>query len=382
MAEDNADEDQKTEEPTARRLQKAREDGQVPRSQELGIAAVMISAMTFLFLTGGWLIDGFSKLFAAGLVIERREIFSPYLGLSQFYDIGINSFILIIPVLLLTFIVAISASSAMGGLNFSWKAASPKASKLNPLNGFKRMFGLRSLVELVKSILKFGLVASALAYMIYDFSDELIVLSAMSFEPAMESAGYMVGVTSILVTLTLVVIAMIDVPFQSFEFTKRMRMTKQEIKDEFKDVEGRPEVKAQIRRKQREMAEARMMDRVKDADVIITNPQHFAVALVYDPESDGAPIVVAKGLDHVALRIRNEAKDHGVVQVEIPPLARALYFTTDLDHSIPEELYYAVAQVIAYVFSLASLRRDGQTTGVPDPEIPEQYRFDSDGNLS
>ena len=382
MSEDNADEDQKTEEPTARRLQKAREDGQVPRSQELGIAAVMISAMTFLFLTGGWLIDGFSKLFAAGLVIERREIFSPYLGLSQFYDIGINSFILIIPVLLLTFIVAISASSAMGGLNFSWKAASPKASKLNPLNGFKRMFGLRSLVELVKSILKFGLVASALAYMIYDFSDELIVLSAMSFEPAMESAGHMVGVTSILVTLTLVVIAMIDVPFQSFEFTKRMRMTKQEIKDEFKDVEGRPEVKAQIRRKQREMAEARMMDMVKDADVIITNPQHFAVALVYDPESDGAPIVVAKGLDHVALRIRNEAKDHGVVQVEIPPLARALYFTTDLDHSIPEELYYAVAQVIAYVFSLASLRRDGQTTGVPDPEIPEQYRFDSDGNLS
>ncbi len=382
MAEDNADEDQKTEEPTARRLEKAREDGQVPRSQELGIAAVMISAMTFLYLTGGWLINELSKVFAAGLVIERREIFSPYLGLSQFYDIGLSSFILIIPVLLLTFVVAISASSAMGGLNFALKAASPKASKLNPLNGFKRMFGLRSLVELVKSILKFGLVASTLSYMVYDFSDELVVLSAMAFEPAMKAAGNMVGITSVLVTLTLVVIAMIDVPFQSFEFTKRMRMTKQEVKDEFKDVEGRPEVKAQIRRKQREMAEARMMDMVKDADVVITNPQHFAVALVYDPESDGAPIVVAKGLDHIALRIRNEAKDHGVVQVEIPPLARALYFTTDLDQSIPEELYYAVAQVIAYVFSLASLRRDGQTTGVPDPAIPEHYRFDSDGNLS
>ena len=382
MAEDAPDQEEKTEEPTARRLEKAREDGQVPRSQELGIAAVMISSMVFLYLSGGWLIGHLSKLFASGFVIERRDIFSPYVGLSQFADIGRDSFLVIVPLLLLTFVVAILASSAMGGLNFSWKAAAPKASKMNPLTGLKRMFGLRSVIELVKSILKFCLVAAVLAYMVYDFADELVVLSAMSFEPAMEAVGHMVGLTSVLVTITLVVIAMIDVPFQSFEFTKRMRMTKQEVKDEFKDVEGRPEVKAQIRRKQREMAEARMMDAVKDADVVITNPEHFAVALVYDPESDGAPIVGAKGLDHVALRIRNEAKDHGVVQVEIPPLARALYFTTELAHPIPEELYYAVAQVIAYVFSLASVRRDGQTSRVPDPEIPKQYRFDTDGNLS
>ncbi len=382
MAEDTPDDDQKTEEPTARRLQKAREDGQVPRSQELGIAAVMISSMVFLYLSGGWLIGHLSQLFAAGFVIERRDIFSPYVGLLHFRDIGRDGFLLFIPLLLLTLVVAILSSSAMGGLNWSWKATAPKASKLNPLNGLKRMFGLRAVVELVKSILKFSLVAAVLAYMVYDFSDELIVLSGMNFEPAMEAAGHMVGLTSVLVTVTLVFIAMIDVPFQSFEFTKRMRMTKQEVKDEFKDVEGRPEVKAQIRRKQREMAELRMMDAVKEADVVITNPEHFAVALVYDPESDGAPIVVAKGLDHVALRIRNEAKEHGVVQVEIPPLARALYFTTDLDQAIPEDLYYAVAQVIAYVFSLASLRRDGRTGQVPNPEIPEQYRFDTDGNLS
>ena len=282
MAEDAPDQQEKTEEPTARRLEKAREDGQVPRSQELGIAAVMISSMVFLYLSGGWLIGHLSKLFASGFIIERRDIFSPYVGLKQFADIGRDSFLVIVPLLLLTFAVAILASSAMGGLNFAWKAAAPKASKLNPLTGLTRMFGLRSVIELVKSILKFCLVAAVLAYMVYDFADDLIVLSAMSFEPAIAAAGHMVGLTSVLVTITLVVIAMIDVPFQSFEFTKRMRMTKQEVKDEFKDVEGRPEVKAQIRRKQREMAEARMMDAVKDADVVITNPEHFAVALVYD----------------------------------------------------------------------------------------------------
>jgi flagellar biosynthetic protein FlhB len=382
MAEDTPDDDQKTEEPTARRLQKAREDGQVPRSQELGIAAVMISSMSFLYLSGGWLIGHLSQLFASGFIIDRRDVFSPYVGLLHFRDIGRDGFLLIIPLLLVTLIIAILSSSAMGGLNWSWKAIAPKASKLNPFNGLKRMFGLRSLIELLKSTLKFLLVAAVLAYMVYDFADELLVLSAMNFEPAIEAAGHIVGLTSVLVTVTLVLIAMIDVPFQSFEFTKRMRMTKQEIKDEFKDVEGRPEVKAQIRRKQREMAELRMMDAVKEADVVITNPEHFAVALVYDPESDGAPIVVAKGLDHLALRIRNEAREHNVVQVEIPPLARALYFTTDLDQAIPEELYYAVAQVIAYVFSLASLRRDGRTGQVPNPDIPEQYRFDTDGNLS
>ena len=380
MAEDAPEEDEKTEEPTARRLEKAREDGEVPRSQELGVAGVMITSMAALYLMGGWLIGHLADLFASGFVIERRDIYSENLGMTQFADIGRGSFILIIPLLALTFIVAILASSAMGGLNFSWKAVQPKGSKLNPLNGLKRMFGLKALVELVKSILKFLLVAGVLAYFVYDFSDELVALSGMAIEPALVAAGEMIGLTVLVVTATLVLIAAIDVPYQSFEFTKRMRMTKQEVKDEFKDVEGQPEVKQKIRQKQREMAEQRMMQQIQDADVVITNPEHFAVALVYDPESDGAPIVIAKGIDHLALRIRNEAKEHGIVQVEVPPLARALYFTTDVDSTIPEDLYYAVAQVIAYVFSLASMRRDGQTATKPDPEIPDGFRFDQDGN--
>ena len=380
MAEDAPDQDEKTEEPTARRLEKARENGELPRSQELGVAGVMITSVAALFLMGGWLISRLAELFASGFVIERRDIYSENLGMVQFSDIAFESLTLIVPLLILTFVVAILASSAMGGLNFAWKAVQPKASKLNPLNGFKRMFGLKALVELGKSILKFLLVAGVLAYFVYDFADELVALATMSLEPALAAAGEMIGWTVLMVTATLVIIAAIDVPFQSFEFTKRMRMTKQEVKDEFKDMEGQPEVKQKIRQKQREMAEQRMMQQVQDADVVITNPEHFAIALVYDPESDGAPIVVAKGIDHLALRIRNEAKEHGIVQVEIPPLARALYFTTELDATIPEELYYAVAQVIAYVFSLASVRRDGQTATKPNPEIPNGFRFDQDGN--
>lgn len=149
----------------------------------------------------------------------------------------------------------------------------------------------------------------------WEFSEELIALGQMAFGPAMAAAGEMIGWTTLMVTATLVVIAAIDVPYQNYEFYKRMRMTKQEVKDEFKDVEGRPEVKAKIRQRQREMAEQRMMQQVKEADVIITNPEHFAVALVYDPESDGAPIVIAKGIDHLALRIRNEGSENGIPQV-------------------------------------------------------------------
>lgn len=378
MAEES--DDDKTEEPTARRLEKAREEGQVPRSQELGGAAVMITSMAALYLTGPWMMANLSALVASGFVFDRKDIFAERLMPLQFAEFGLSALLLIVPILVLTVIVAILATSLMGGLNFSWKALEPKASKLSPIEGFKRMFGLKALVELVKAILKFLLVASALLYFVWAFSEELIALGQMAFEPAMAAAGEMIGWTTLMVTATLVLIAAIDVPYQNYEFYKRMRMTKQEVKDEFKDVEGRPEVKAKIRQRQREMAEQRMMQQVKEADVIITNPEHFAIALVYDPESDGAPIVVAKGIDHLALRIRNEASEHSVPQVETPPLARALYYTTDVDQAIPEDLYYAVAQVIAYVFSLSSVRRDGRVAEKPNPEIPPEYRFDAEGN--
>jgi flagellar biosynthetic protein FlhB len=181
--------------------------------------------------------------------------------------------------------------------------------------------------------------------------------------------------------LTLIVAAGIDIPYQIYEHNKKMKMTKQEIKDEFKDTEGRPEVKAQIRRKQREMAMALMMDAVGDADVIVVNPEHFAVALSYDPSSAGAPMLIAKGVDFLAQGIREKAKENGVPVFSAPTLARALYFTTDIQEPIPEPLYYAVAQVIAYVFSLNSLNKGATETDKPNPEVPRDMRYNTDGTL-
>jgi flagellar biosynthetic protein FlhB len=206
-------------------------------------------------------------------------------------------------------------------------------------------------------------------------------LGQMGLEPALAHAGIMIGESALWLSLSLLVIALIDAPYQRFAFMKRMRMTKQEVKDEMKDMEGQPEVKAKIRQRQREMANSRMLQKVKDADVVITNPEHFAVALSYDPTGDGAPLLLAKGSDFLAQRIREEAEKHGIEIFAAPPLARALYFTTKLDQPIPEALYLAVAQVIAYVFSLADVRPGFERMQKPNPKIPPSMQFNADGTL-
>jgi flagellar biosynthetic protein FlhB len=210
---------------------------------------------------------------------------------------------------------------------------------------------------------------------------DLMRVANMGLEPALGQAGQMIMQSALWLTFSLVVIALIDAPYQRWSYFKKLRMTKQEVKDEFKELEGRPEVKQQIRRRQREMANARMISKIKDADVVITNPEHFAVALAYDPTSDGAPILLAKGADHIAARIREEARLHGVETFSSPQLARALYFTTEVDHPIPEALYHAVAPVIAYVFSLAQVRPGVEPMARPTPKVPPSMRFDADGRL-
>ena len=228
-------------------------------------------------------------------------------------------------------------------------------------------------------MLKFTLIAVVLLMLLDRHFAELMALGNMSLEPALSMAGSLISESVLWLTLSLVLIAMIDAPYQRYTFMKRMRMSKQEIRDEHKDMEGRPEVKAQIRRRQREVATQRMMQKVKDADVIITNPEHFAIALSYDPTSDGAPILLAKGADFVAARIREEAKNHNIEIFQAPQLARALYFTTELDQSIPEALYFAVAQVIAYVFSLAQVQPGVEPMARPNPKLPPNMLFDADG---
>ena len=369
----------KTEDPTAQKLKKAREDGQVARSTELPAAVIVIGAFIVLMLSGSWLITRLSTVFAQGFVFDRQMIEKPLLLPAHFGEHLLAAFVLVMPVIIFTMVAAIVASGMTGGYLFSFKAILPKGSKLNPISGLKRILGTHALVELGKALLKFVLVAGVLWWSLLSNMEQLVKIGQMGLEPALSMAGGMILQSGLWIALSLAVIAMIDVPWQKHTFNKRMRMTKQEVKDEYKQMEGNPEVKAQIRRRQREMANSRMMDRVKDADVIITNPEHFAVSLEYDPTGEGAPIMLAKGSDHMAALIREEAKAHGIVLFEAAPLARAIYFTTEIDQQVPEDLYHAVAQVIAYVFSLEAASPMNPPRPKPQVTVPPSMLFSPDG---
>ncbi len=370
----------KTEEPTARRLKKARDEGQVARSIELPAAAVVISALVVLALAGPWMVHRLATGFAAGFVFDRKVIESPRMMAAAFADQFGGGLVVIAPILGITLVMAILGSAMTGGFLFSGSAIAPKGAKLNPLSGLKRIFGTHALVELTKAVLKCVLVGAAVWVSVALRMDDLVRIGEMALEPALTLAGRIIVESALSVSLALALIAVIDVPWQKHSFTKRMRMTRQEVKDEMKEMEGSPEVKGYIRRRQREMANARMMQRVKDADVVITNPEHFAVALEYDPTSDGAPIVVAKGSDFMAAQIREEAAKCGVHLFPAPELARALYFTTDAEQPVPEALYHAVAQVIAYVFSLEGSQPGRGGMRRPSPKVPAAMRFDAAGH--
>jgi flagellar biosynthetic protein FlhB len=371
----------RTEEPTSRRLLDARKEGQIARSMELPAAAVTISAVGLIFFMGGYLVNKLSERFAAGFHFDRKLVFSSNLLPALFADELLQSFVLIIPIFILTVVVAIVSTGLTGGYNFSMQAVMPKASKLNPFSGLQRIFGPKAWVELGKAILKFVLVTGVVIAILNNNIHTLNLIGRMPIEPALQASGELLTKSALLITLSLLIIAMIDVPYQRWQFMKQMRMTKQQVKDEMRQSEGNPEIKGQIRRKQREMSNARMIDSVKNADVVITNPEHFAVALSYDPNGDSAPILLAKGTDEVAARIREEAQKHGIEIFQAAPLARALYFTTEIEHPVPEDLYYAVAQVIAYVFNLASITPGAPPVHKPDPKVPEAMQFDSMGRL-
>jgi flagellar biosynthesis protein FlhB len=370
---------ERTEEPTARRLRKAREEGQIARSAEAPAAAVVIGALLVMLLSGGWMATRLATHFASGFTFDRKALDTPALMLASFGGQVASGFLVVLPVMLVTLVMAIVAAGLSGGFMFSPAAAAPKASKLSPMAGFKRMFGLHAFIELGKALLKFALVGGALWFSLSLRMNDILRIGEMALEPALALAGTLLLQCALTVSVALALIALVDVPWQRHSFMKRMRMTRQEIKDEMKDMEGRPEVKAHIRRRQREMANARMLQRVKDADVVITNPEHFAVALEYDPNGNGAPILVAKGSDFMAAKIREEAGKAGVHLFPAPELARALYFTTEAEHPIPEALYHAVAQVIAYVFSLEGAQPGRRGMQRPHPVVPAAMRFDADG---
>jgi len=375
MAEDTSQE--KTELPTARRIKKAKEDGDVARSKELSMAAIMISASVVVIFMGGSMISSLSEVVRNGLTLDRAQMFDTSVLSVQVGMLMGDALWAIVPVLLVTLVVSILTPSLMGGWIFSTKAVMPRLSRLSLVKGFGRMFGVKAVVELLKAVAKFLLVAGIGLVVLAWYSDSLLSLGHVDTYPAFMEAGSILSWSVFFMCLSLVLIAAIDVPFQAYQHLKKLKMTLQEVKDEMKDTEGRPEVKAAIRQKQREIAMQRMISDVPDADVVVVNPEHYAVALTYDRESDGAPVVVAKGVDHMSQRIREVATEHNVEIVRVPLLARAIYYTTEIKDEIPEPLYLPVAQVLSYVFSLNS--EFNSDVEMPDIVIPDEYQFDEMG---
>ena len=380
MAEESQDD--KTEEPTARRLEKAKEDGQVLRSQDMTIAAVTVTVIAAMYLGGFWMGPRFVDTFTEALTIPSNYAFEANLALNRLSILALDSFVTVIPVFVLAIVAAIGSATALGGFVFSAKAFAPKASKLNPIKGMSRIFGLKALVELSKALLKFSLVAGIGGSYLYFNFDTIMSVGDMPIDRAIAQSVETVLLGALVATVALVLIALIDVPYQRYEFIKKLKMTKQEIKDEMKDIEGQPEVRQRIRAKQREMAQQRQLDDVPSADVVVTNPQHFAVALVYEMDKEEAPRVVAKGKNFMAKKIRERAGENSVEIFEAPLLARALYFTSEVGMYIPHGLFHAVAQVIAYVYSLNSVAPDGQKMTKPKPKVPEELIFDESGRRS
>lgn len=377
MSEESSQE--KTELPTERRLSKARKDGDVARSKELAMASIMILTASLMLFIGGDVVSSLGNMLSHGLTLDRSQVFDTKYMTVQFLSLLGDGLLAILPIMIIGFVVALLTPAFMGGWVFSTKTIAPKLSRLSLMKGFKRMFGIKALVELIKAIAKFLLVFGVGLFVLNWYSDSFLLLARSGMETAFAQAGEIFVWSVFYMCLTLVFIAAIDVPFQAFQHIKKLKMTLQEVKDELKDIEGRPEVKAAIRQKQREISMQRMLDSVPDADVVIVNPEHYAVALGYDRESDGAPVVLAKGIDHMSQRIRDAARENSIEVIRLPVLARAIYYTTDLNDEIPEPLYLAVAQVLSYVFSVNDEAYGDQDIQLPDIEVPGEFHFDSTG---
>ena len=380
MAEET-DQTDKTEEPTAKRLEKAREEGQFLRSQDTSIAVLLISVAIVLYLFGGTAGEAFIELFSQAFKFDRSVIKNPFVIAETLPKLFIQSILFISPILVMTVVLSIVTAYVTGGIGFSAKAFFPKASKLNPITGLGRMFGIKSVVELSKSFAKLILIALVIISLLYTLYERVFFLNMLPIKVAIASGLEILIWGVLLVTMTLLIIAAIDLPYQIVSFNNKLKMSRQEIKDEYKESEGRPEVKAKIRERQRAVATNQMMASIADADVIVTNPSHFAVALAYEPGSSQAPIVLAKGADILAASIREKAGEAEVPIFESPYLARAIYFTTEIKREIPVPLYRAVAEVIAYIFQLNELRKDGTKLRKPKVQIPSSMLFDSTGKL-
>jgi len=378
MAESESGQD-KTEDPTDKKKKDAREKGEVARSKELNTFAVMMAGAGALLMFGGTLAQDLAELMRMNFTLSREVVLDQrYMGIFLLRS-GEIAIWAVQPILLTALAAALIGPIALGGWLFSPGTLAPKFSRMNPFPGIKRMFSAKSVMELLKAIGKFTIILFVGLSVLSSDIDDLVRIAHEPLESAVIHSLQLVGWSTLWMSLGLLIIAAVDVPVQLYTAHQRLLMTKQEIRDEHKDQEGRPEVKQRIRQLQREMSQRRMMAAIPEADVVITNPTHYAVALKYDADKGGAPLLLAKGSDFLALKIREIAVEHDILLLESPALARSIYYSTDLDQEIPAGLYLAVAQVLAYVFQIRQYRAGRGKR--PDPlkgelPIPPDLRRD------
>lgn len=375
MAKENEDGQEKTEDPSGKRLGDAREKGQVARSRELNNVAMSLIGFATLLLMINYMGDGLWGITRVNFEVDRADLFDDMAMIRHFTDAISKALLLLIPFFGVMVAVAIGSSIALSGFIFSTQAIGFKFSKLNPVSGLKRMFSPKTLVELGKSLMKFFLIGGLALLILRATFHRYLSLVNLDLGPALIEMNSMLGWSLLVLTCALLLVALVDVPYQLWDFKQNLRMTKQEVKDEYKQTEGDPKVKGRIRRLQMEAASRRMMEAVPQADVIVTNPTHFAVAIKYDQLRMNAPQVLAKGVDAIAMNIRKVAKEHKIPIVEAPMLARALYFNAEIGDFIPQGLYLAVAKLLAYVFQLRMWHKGMERPKQPgEYPIPEEFK--------
>lgn len=383
MAEEDDSGQEKTEEASARKIEKAREEGQIPRSRDLTTTAVLLLAAIGLYVFAEFMANKIIGITRANFVISRETIFDPNAMIGHLAAAIYDGLLSIAPLMAILLIASIVGPIALGGWIFSSKAMEPKLSRMDPIAGIKRMFSMHSLIELAKALAKVLLILWATILILEFYAQDMFRLSDESIGNAIIHSLEISIFATIALSVTTILIAAIDVPIQIYQYNKKLKMSRQDQKDEAKDTDGKPEVKGRIRQLQREIAQRRMMGNVPQADVVITNPEHFSVALRYDPETMDVPVMLAKGGDHIAMKIREIANAHKIEIIQSPVLARAIFYTTDIDEEIPSSLYLAVAQVLAYVFQLRNYRKGkGDRPQYPrNINVPRDMRYDAKGKL-
>jgi flagellar biosynthetic protein FlhB len=374
---DQYDGQERTEQATPKRRQEARQRGDTARSRELVTMSMLMVGGGSMFFFAPYYTQGLYEISYRHFALSRERIFGDHALYNDLLSAMLDALTLLGPLLGVLFAAAFAATLMVGGWVFSFEAIGFKWERLDPVKGLGRVFGVKGLVEMSKALAKFALVAGVAIGFLWSKSGTLLSLGSSEVRPGMVASLHIVGLAFLVTSAATIVIAALDVPFQLWDHGRKLKMTKQQLKDEFKETEGKPELKSKMRAMQQEMAQRRMMEDVPKADVVVTNPEHYAVALRYDPETMAAPVVVAKGADKLAARIREVAAENRVTLFSAPPLARAIYFSTKLGREIPAGLYVAVAQVLAYVFQLRQQSGNNpQRPRVDELPIPDEYRRD------